>query len=179
MEKLKTLRAKEILGSTVLIVIFSSLLLAGLVTQNKNAVVLTIIVLSLPSFISEVIFKSDLPFYSRIFSHAAELQAYEKEQMGDRWKSLNEKKPAWMWALILVVIVILYVTDIPDSGGFSSYHFLFLFSVGLASSIYHNVQQAKKVDRKPDVAAFMNRLAVLCSVFGILVLFFVITLVNV
>lgn len=168
MEAIKRLRRTQYLISNTVIVFSSILLLITIQSGNRNAVILTILVLSLPKLISDSFYKGAYPWVYRYISSMRKLIDYEREQLGDN-EHANVPTTIWSWVFIAVAVFIVYFTDFLYFEH-SFYLLLFMFSISLVSSNISMATTAKKADANKHLIAFVKKVTVMFSGIGVLVM---------
>ena len=167
-ERVKLLRRKQILMANVYIISFSIILLISILLNNRNAIALTIIIFSLPKFITEIFYQGSNPMFCRYFSFMGELKDYEKKQLGDKWNKKIFQRPVWMWAIIPIVILMLYFTDVLYYGSITHLYIVFVFSAMLIAANNGIVDHAKNVDDNAGLSSYLKKLSITSSSVGIL-----------
>lgn len=149
-------------------VLSSTLLLVTIQSGNRNAVILIILVLSLPKLISDSFYKGTYPWVYRYISAMRKLIDYEREQLDDK-EQANAQTTIWSWAIIPIAVFIVYFTDFLYYQH-SLYLLLFMLSVSLVSSNISLAITTIKVDNNKHLAAYVKKFAVMLSSIGVLVM---------
>ncbi|EEG77088.1 hypothetical protein [Dethiobacter alkaliphilus] len=172
-ERIKILNRKLMLLSNVYLISFSSLLLVSILLNNKNAIAITMVLFSLPIFISEVFYHETYPWPA-----LRELQDYEKKHFDDGNREIDAQRPLWQWAVIPIIILVIYLTDLLYVVSSMPYYLVFLLSAGLIADNRRLVEDTKKIYNNPDLTSYVKNYSMMLCGLGIVLFVSVVLIIR-
>ncbi|MCW3491528.1 hypothetical protein [Dethiobacter alkaliphilus] len=174
MERVKILHRKLMLLSNAYLISFSTLLLVSNLLNNKNAFATTIVLFSLPIFISEFFYQETYPWLA-----LRELRGYEKKHLSDNSRETNVQRPLWLWAVIPIIVLVIYFTDVLyDVISFMPYYLVFGLSVGLISYNWQFVENIKKTYNNSDLTSYVKNYSIIVCGLGIVLFISVVFIIR-